>query len=87
MISKVVLFSGPWAETTLWEIPVLAIVNTLRNRQGLHRLSRFELDVLYAQAKTNLWRNLVRLREAGLSGLTARGLVERLVSELPELPA
>jgi nicotinate phosphoribosyltransferase len=52
-------FSGPWAETTLWEIPALAIVNTLRNRQGLQRLSRFELDVLYAQAKTNLWRNLL----------------------------
>jgi nicotinate phosphoribosyltransferase len=70
-------FSGPWAETTLWEIPALAIVNTLRNRQGLHRLSRFELDVLYAQAKTNLWRNLVRLREAGLSGLADFGTRRR----------
>ena len=70
-------FSGPWAETTLWEIPALAIVNTLRNRQGLQRLSRFELDVLYAQAKTNLWRNLLGLREAGVSGLADFGTRRR----------
>jgi len=70
-------FSGPWAETTLWEIPALAVVNTLRNRQGLQRLSRFELDVLYAQAKTNLWRNLVHLRDAGVSGLADFGTRRR----------
>jgi nicotinate phosphoribosyltransferase len=70
-------FSGPWAEVTLWEIPAVAIVNTLRNRRGLHRLSRFELDVLYSQAKTNLWRNLLQLREAGLSGLADFGTRRR----------
>ncbi len=70
-------FSGPWAEVTLWEIPAVAIVNTLRNRQGLYRLSRFELDVLYSQAKTNLWRNLLQLREAGLSGLADFGTRRR----------
>jgi nicotinate phosphoribosyltransferase len=70
-------FSGTWAETTLWEIPAVAIVNTLRNRQGLHRLTRFELDVLYAQAKTNLWRNLLHLRDAGLSGLADFGTRRR----------
>jgi nicotinate phosphoribosyltransferase len=69
--------SGPWAEITLWEIPAVAIVNTLRNRQGLQRLSRFELDVLYSQAKTNLWRNLLQLREAGLSGLADFGTRRR----------
>jgi nicotinate phosphoribosyltransferase len=70
-------FSGPWAEITLWEIPAVAIVNTLRNRQGLYRLSRFELDVLYSQAKTNLWRHLLQLREAGLSGLADFGTRRR----------
>jgi nicotinate phosphoribosyltransferase len=70
-------FSGPWAEVTLWEIPAVAIVNTLRNRQGLQRLSRFELDVLYAQAKTNLWRNLLHLREADVSGLADFGTRRR----------
>jgi nicotinate phosphoribosyltransferase len=70
-------FSGPWADVTLWEIPAVAIVNTLRNRQGLQRLSRFELDVLYSQAKTNLWRNLLQLREAGLAGLADFGTRRR----------
>jgi len=70
-------FSGPWAEVTLWEIPAVAIANTLRNRQGLQRLSRFELDVLYSQAKTNLWRNLLQLREAELSGLADFGTRRR----------
>lgn len=70
-------FSGSWAETTLWEIPAVAIVNTLRNRQALQRLSRFELDVLYSQAKTNLWRNLLQIRESGLSGLADFGTRRR----------
>lgn len=70
-------FAGSWAETTLWEIPAVAIVNTLRNRQGLQRLSRFELDVLYSQAKTNLWRNLLHLRESGLAGLADFGTRRR----------
>lgn len=62
-------FSGPWAETTLWEIPGLAIVGTLRNRAALHRLSKFELDLLYAHAKTKLWGNLSLLHEAGVPGV------------------
>ncbi|RPI08338.1 MAG: nicotinate phosphoribosyltransferase, partial [Zetaproteobacteria bacterium] len=70
-------FSGPWAEVTLWEIPAVAIVNTLRNRQGLQRLSRFELDVLYAQAKTNLWRNLLQVRDEGIAGLADFGTRRR----------
>lgn len=55
-------FSGPWAEVTLWEIPALAILNELRSRRALRRLGRFELDVLYARAKTRLWGKVERLR-------------------------
>lgn len=55
-------FSGPWAEVTLWEIPALAILNELRSRRALRRLGRFELDVLYARAKTKLWGKVERLR-------------------------
>ena len=62
-------FSGPWAEVTLWEIPALTIVGTLRNRAGLYRLSKFELDLVYAQAKTNLWGKLSRLHDAGVAGI------------------
>ena len=55
-------FEGPWAEVTLWEIPALSIVNELRCRTALNRLGRFELDVLYARAKTRLWDKVERLR-------------------------
>ncbi len=55
-------FSGPWCETTMWEIPALAIINELRSRAALKHLGRFELDVLYARAKAKLWSKVERLR-------------------------
>src|SRR3954452_6301912 len=44
-------FHGPWAHTTMWEIPALAIINELRSRAALRSMGRFTLDVLYARAK------------------------------------
>lgn len=58
----VLTFEGPWAQTTMWEIPALAIINELRSRAALKDLGRFELDVLYARAKTKLWSKVERLR-------------------------
>lgn len=55
-------FSGPWMETTMWEIPALAIVNELRSRNALKALGPFELDVLYARAKAKMWSKVERLR-------------------------
>jgi nicotinate phosphoribosyltransferase len=55
-------FHGRWCETTMWEIPALAIVNELRSRAALRGLGRFELDVLYARAKAKLWSKVERLR-------------------------
>lgn len=55
-------FEGPWTATTMWEIPALAIINELRSRAALKDLGRFELDVLYARAKTKLWSKVERLR-------------------------
>ena len=56
-------FDGPWTHTTMWEIPALAIVNELKSRAALKDKGRFELDVLYARAKTKLWEKVERLRK------------------------
>ena len=55
-------FAGPWMQTTMWEIPALAILNELRARSAMKGMGRFELDVLYARAKAKLWGKVERLR-------------------------
>ena len=60
-------FEGTWPEVMLWEIPALAVLMELRSRAVLHRLAKFELQVLYARAMTKLWEKVERLR--GVSGL------------------
>ncbi len=55
-------FEGPWAETSLWEIPALTIINELRARAALRDHGRFALDVTYARAKARLWDKVERLR-------------------------
>jgi nicotinate phosphoribosyltransferase len=61
-------FEGPWAETTMWEIPALAIINELRARAAMRSMSRFDLDVLYARAKAKLWSKVERLRVLAKEG-------------------
>ena len=73
----VLTFSGPWAEVTLWEIPALSILNELRSRRALRRLGRFELDVLYARAKTKLWGKVERLRKLELLAISDFGTRRR----------
>ena len=60
-------FHGPWTDTTMWEIPALAIMNELRSRQVTKGQGRFTLDVLYARAKAKMWNKVERLRK--LDGL------------------
>ena len=55
-------FDGLWTETTLWEIYALAAIDELKTRASLKQLSEFELDILYARAKTRLWEKMERLR-------------------------
>jgi nicotinate phosphoribosyltransferase len=55
-------FSGLWTETTMWEIYALSIIDELKTRASLRRLSELELDILYARAKTKLWEKMERLR-------------------------
>src|SRR5579863_5220898 len=61
-------FEGLWTETTLWEIYSLSIIDELKTRAALKRLSEFELDIMYARAKTRLWEKMERLR--GVPGLS-----------------
>jgi nicotinate phosphoribosyltransferase len=56
-------FHGSWMETTLWEIPALAIINELRSRAAMRSVGYFTLDVLYARAKAKMWAKVERLRE------------------------
>ena len=60
-------FAGRWMETTMWEIPALAIINELRSRAALKALGPFELDVLYARAKAKMWSKVERLQGAARS--------------------
>jgi nicotinate phosphoribosyltransferase len=55
-------FHGLWTETTMWEIYALSIIDELKTRTALKRLSEFELDILYSRAKTKLWGKMERLR-------------------------
>ncbi len=55
-------FHGLWSEVTLWEIYALSAIDELKTRASLKRLSEFELDILYARAKTRLWEKMERLR-------------------------
>jgi nicotinate phosphoribosyltransferase len=63
----VLSFDGLWTEATLWEIYALSIIDELKTRAALKKLSEFELDVLYARAKSKLWDKMERLR--GVPGL------------------
>jgi len=61
-------FEGRWAETTMWELYALAILDEMKTRAQLKTLSEFGLDILYARAKTKLWSKIERLR--GVPGLS-----------------
>ena len=51
----------------MWELYALSIVNELKTRASLKKLTEFGLDILYARAKTKLWNKIERLR--GVPGL------------------
>jgi nicotinate phosphoribosyltransferase len=57
------VFEGPWIETTMWEIPALAVIMELHSRAVTKGMGRFELQVLYARAMTRVWEKIERLRK------------------------
>ena len=77
----VLTFEGTWAEVTMWEIYALAVVSELRSRAAMATLRRFELDVLYAQAKAKMWAKIQRLR--GLSRPAARRVRHAAAARFP----
>ena len=46
----------------LWEIPALAVLMELRGRAVLGTMGRFEMEILYARAKTRVWEKVEALR-------------------------
>ena len=46
----------------MWEIYALSAIDELKTRSSLKKLTEFELDILYARAKTRLWEKMERLR-------------------------
>ena len=56
-------FHGRWTETTMWEIPALAIINELRSRSAMKAYGPFALDVLYARAKAKMWSKVEQLQQ------------------------
>ncbi len=61
-------FQGPWIETTMWEVPALAVLMELHSRAVTKGLGKFELQVLYARAMTRVWEKIGRLK--ALPGLS-----------------
>jgi nicotinate phosphoribosyltransferase len=55
-------FEGPWIETTMWEVPALAVLMELHSRAVTKDMGKFELQVLYARAMTRVWEKIGRLR-------------------------
>ncbi|MDX2158829.1 MAG: nicotinate phosphoribosyltransferase [Hyphomicrobiaceae bacterium] len=55
-------FEGPWIETTMWEIPALAVIMELHSRAVTQDMGKFELQVLYARGMTRVWEKIERLK-------------------------
>jgi len=54
---------GTWADTSLWEIPLLTIISELRSRAAMRGMGPFEMDVTYARAKAKMWEKVLRLKQ------------------------
>lgn len=53
---------GRWLESMQWEIPALSIVNELYARSQMRKLSKSQLDIMYARAKVRLYEKLERIK-------------------------
>ena len=69
--------TGKWPEIMLWEIHILAVVNEARSRGGMAGMSRYELNVLYANATSKIVGKLKRLNESRVPGIAEFGTRRR----------
>ena len=70
-------FEGAWPEVMMWEIPALAIITELRSRAILHKMGKFDLQVLYARAMTKIWEKIEVLRDVEGLGIADFGTRRR----------
>ncbi len=70
-------FEGPWIETTMWEIPALAVLMELHSRAVTKDMGKFELQVLYARAMTRVWEKIGRLKSLPDLGIADFGTRRR----------
>lgn len=70
-------FEGSWWQSTMWEIYALAIINELRSRAAMRRMSRSQLDIVYSRAKVKLYAKLERLAELSVLNLSDFGTRRR----------
>jgi nicotinate phosphoribosyltransferase len=70
-------FEGPWIETTMWEIPALAVLMELHSRAVTKGLGKFELQVLYARAMTRVWEKIGRLKQLPMLSIADFGTRRR----------
>ncbi len=54
-------FHGRWVETSPWEIYSLEIINEMRYRKIMSKMSKLDLDIMYSQAKTKAYRKAKKL--------------------------
>lgn len=70
-------FTGTWAETMLWEIYALSILNEARSRAGMAGMSAYQLKVLYANATSKLVGKLKALKAADVPRISEFGTRRR----------
>ncbi len=70
-------FTGTWAETMLWEIYALSILNEARSRAAMARMSAYQLKVLYANATSKLVGKLKALKAGGVPRISEFGTRRR----------
>lgn len=73
----VLTFSGKWPEVTFWEIYALAIISELKFRSALKKRNETELEILFANATSKLFKKLCRLKKAGVKGVSEFGTRRR----------